>query len=52
MHEREMTTPAHPTAAQRLFSIFIKLYHLYMMKIALIKENSEKINTTSRYYPS
>ncbi len=31
---------------------FIKLYHLYMMKIALIKEIREKTNTTSRYYPS
>ncbi len=31
---------------------FIKLYHLHMMTIALIKENSEKIYTTSRYYPS
>jgi hypothetical protein len=32
---------------------FIKLYHLYLMKIALIKKNQrKKINTTSRYYPS
>ena len=45
MHEREMITPAHPTADQRPFSNFIKLYHLYMMKIALItkkKKSTEK----------
>jgi hypothetical protein len=32
---------------------FIKLYHLYLMKIALIKRISrEKTNTTSRYHSS
>ena len=32
---------------------FIKLYHLYLMKIALIKKNQKKKdNTTSRYHPS
>ena len=31
---------------------FIKLYHLYLMKIALIKGIRKRSNTTSRYNPS
>jgi hypothetical protein len=38
MHEREMRTPAHPTADQRPFSIFITLSSLSDENSAYQKE--------------
>ncbi len=51
MHEREMITPAHPTADQRPFSKFYDANHLYLMTIALTRKNKNN-NTTPRYKSS
>ncbi len=50
MHEREMITPAHPTAPPP-FSNFYNANHLYLMTIALTRKNKNN-NTTPRYKSS